>query len=254
MACFAAMTSPHLTSILEKIASAKSMAKQLAAHLDHPGLQGQVREIALKQCVEPFLTQSFTCGTGKVIDSMSGISDQIDLVFYHRKLAPPILLSPELGLFPVECVKYVFEVKTTITAEAIRDANRKFRSVLGLSTFPQKQPDGSIKRGELPVPVLFGFSSDLVGSEIERYLKHTPDEAPPATVICILGKSYWFYSGADRKWFGADVHDADDAVGGEFAGFISGFMNSLAREETTIRAFQPGSYVGEGYLTWTSYP
>lgn len=201
------MTTRHFTYITDKIAAAKLRADGLAARAEHHGIEGEIREIAARDCVEPFLTQSFQCGTGKVIDTLENLSDQIDLVVYHKKVAPPILVNRDLGFFPVECVRYAFEIKTRLTAKEIRDANKKFRSISKLVTFPPKQGDGTMKgRGGSPVTVLFAFGSKLSGSEIERYKRHTDDQYPPCTVLCVLGKGYWFYDAASKDWLGLETY------------------------------------------------
>ena len=83
---------------------------------------------------------------------------------------------------------------------------------------------------------------DLIdGSEIERYRKYT-DESPPCVVICVLGKGYWFYDCTKNEWYGQETSKvAPEYV--EFSMFITGFMNTLAAEETSMRPFSPGAYV-----------
>lgn len=235
------MTTKHFDYIVNKIAAAKAGADALAAGINHHGLEGQIRELGAKECIEPFLTQSYCCGTGKVIDTSQSISDQMDLVVYHRKVAPPILVNRDLGLFPVECVKYVIEVKSTLTADEIRDTNKKFRSITNLKSFPRRDTDGNTTYGVLPTTVLLAFSSDIAGSEIERYKKYTKGN-PPCVVICVLGKGYWFYDRARNDWSGLETSsDAPRFL--EFSMFITGFMNTLASEEMTMRPFVPGAYV-----------
>lgn len=235
------MTTKHFDYIVNKIAAAKRSADSLAAGINHHGLEGQIRELAAKECIEPFLTQSYSCGTGKVIDTFQSISDQMDLVVYHRKVAPPILINRDLGLFPVECAKYVIEVKSTLTAEEIRDTNKKFGSTTNLKSFPRRDAEGKATYGALPTTVLLAFSSDIVGSEIERYKKYT-EGSPPCVVICVLGKGYWYYDRARNDWCGQETSNATQGFL-EFAMFITGFMNTLALEETSMRPFLPGAYV-----------
>lgn len=235
------MTTKHFDYIVNKIAAAKRSADSLAAGINHHGFEGQIRELAAKECVEPFLTQSYSCGTGKVIDSSQSISDQMDLVVYHRKVAPPILVNRDLGLYPVECVRYVIEVKSTLTADEIRDTNKKFRSITKLKSFPRRDAEGKTTYGATPTTVLLAFSSDIVGSEVERYKKYT-EGYPPCVVICVLSKGYWFYDHTRIDWCGQDTSNAKpDFL--EFAMFITGFMNTLASEETSMRPFLPGAYV-----------
>jgi hypothetical protein len=236
------VTTKHFDYIINKIASAKRNADSLASGINHHGIEGQIRELAAKECIEPFLTQSYSCGTGKVIDALQSISDQMDLIVYHRKVAPPILVNRDLGLFPVECVRYVVEVKSTLTATEIRDTNKKFRSIANLKSFPRIDAEGKKTYGKLPTTVLLAFSSDIVGSELERYRKHTDDEFPPCVVICVLGKGYWFYDGAKKEWYGQETSNVVPEYF-EFSMFITGFMNTLAAEETSMKPFNPGAYV-----------
>jgi hypothetical protein len=235
------MTTKHFDYIVNKIATAKRSADSLVSDLNHHGLEGQIRELAAKECIEPFLTQSYSCGTGKVIDTSQLISGQMDLIVYHRKVAPPILVNRDLGLFPVECVRYVIEVKSTITANEIRDTNKKFQSIANLKSFPRIDANGNKTYGTLPTTVLLAFSSDIAGSEIDRYRKYT-DGPPPCVVICVLGKGYWFYDHATKAWHGQETTNAIPAYV-EFSMFITGLMNTLASEETSIRPFLPGAYV-----------
>lgn len=236
------MTTKHFEHISNKIAAAKRHASSICSGIGHRGMEGEIRELAMKECVEPFLTQSYSCGNGKVIDSYQSVSDQIDLVVYHRKVVPPILLSKDLGLFPVECVRYVFEIKSRLSATEVKDANKKFRSMCALKSFPRKGVDGNMTYGALPTTVLLAFDSDISGSEVERYMKHTGDDSPPCTVLCVLGKGYWFYDYRSKKWYGKDTTESD-VENFEFCMFITGFMNSLAAEETAMRPFYPGAYV-----------
>jgi hypothetical protein len=235
------VTTRHFDHIVHRIDAARRKADSLASGIGHPGIEGQIREIAARECVEPFLTHSYQCSTGKVIDTLQLQSDQIDLIIYHRKIAPPILIDRNLGLFPVECVRYAFEIKTTLTADGVRDANKKFRSVSSLISFPRKQADDSIKGGPMPSTVLFAFGSDISGSELERYQRHTEDGHPPCTVLCVLGKGYWFYHN-EAGWLGHEASE-DQPQYTEFCMFIAGLMNSLAADQTSLRPFSPGAYV-----------
>lgn len=236
------MATKHFEYIVNRIAAAKRNADSLASGIGHRGIEGEIREIAARECVEPFLTQSYQCGSGKIIDSFQNLSSQVDLAVYHRKVAPPILISRDLGVYPVECVRYVFEIKTKLTASEIQDANIKFRSVHRLISFPKELPDGRFKGGSLPTTVLFAFGSDIQGSEITRYMRITENGDPPCTVLCVLGKGYWFYNHDTKRWYGIERSEKDPAYA-EFAWFVLGLMNTLAKEETSIKPFRPGSYV-----------
>lgn len=232
------MKSRYFEYIVSKVAAAKHEANVLAGGIEHPGLAGQIREIALRNCIVPFLTHSFSCGSGKLIDTLGNISDQMDLVVYQKKAAPPIMFAQELGLFPVECVRYVFEVKSTINASEVRDSLKKFKSVSSLRSYPRRG-EGETSYGRLPATVLFAFSSDIPGSELDRYLKYDDSEYPAASVLCVLGKGYWHWN---EGWHGV-INNGKLPEMTEFACFVTGFMNTLAAEETSFRPFSPGEYV-----------
>ena len=238
--------SRYYRHIISKVSSAKQFADTMAMDIEHPGLEGELRELALKECIEPFLTHSFKVGTGKVIDTFQTLSDQIDAVIYHTNLAPPIFFSKELGLYPVESVRYVFEVKAKLNATQIKDSIKKFNSIRNLRSFPNKQEDGSFKYGGLPTNVLFAFDSDISGSEINRYLKYDSYENPAGIVLVVLGKGYWFYSTTDKTWYGLDTSKSGDLS--EFVYFMVGFMNTLSGEESTMRGFRPGGYVNSSLI------
>ncbi|EON90490.1 DUF6602 domain-containing protein, partial [Plesiomonas shigelloides] len=228
--------------ILNKITAAKQAADAMVVDIEHPGLEGDLRELALKNCIEPFLTHSFNVGTGKVIDTYQCLSDQIDALIYHTKLVPPIFFSKELGIYPVESVRYVFEVKSRLNATQLKDSLKKFESIRKLQSFPRKQENGSIEHGKLPATVLFAFGSDISGSEIERYLKYDSYDNPACIALVVLGKGYWFYYDDHKKWYGCDTSNIGDLS--EFVMFMTGFMNTLSAEESTMRGFCPGGYVG----------
>ncbi|MEM4990010.1 DUF6602 domain-containing protein [Collimonas sp. H4R21] len=234
------MTTPYFDFVTGLIAAAKAQADKLASHADHHGLAGEIRELAAQKCVEPFLTQSFRCGTGKVIDSLGNKSDQADIVVYHKRTVAPVFLSSQLGLFPVECVEYVFEVKSTLSATEIKDANTKFRALAKLKSYPKTDADGTVIGGLMPSAILLAFSSDIVGDELERYLKHTDDSSPPCTILCVLGKGYWWY--VSGQWHGMRCVPSMPPFT-EYASFITGLMNTLSSEECSIRPFNPGPYI-----------
>jgi hypothetical protein len=225
--------------LVERISRASSEAAAAAKAIDHAALAGSIREIALRNCIQPYLTHSFKCGTGKVVDTMGHVTKQIDLLVYETKLAPPLMLNENLGIFPAECCEYAFEVKSTITAAEIKSAIEVGRSVAQLRAFPKSQKDGStvFERNGLKT-VLFAFGSDVEGDEMERYLKY--DNTPPVfTVLLVLGKGYWFW---DNGWYGVRSEDLPDPFG-IFALFIAGFTNTLVSREASMRWFNPGSYI-----------
>ena len=84
---------------------------------------------------------------------------------------------------PVEAVKYIFEVKSLLNATELKttiDKFYKFRQIGGISP-----------------TVLFSFSSDIKGDELDRYYNYDLDNFfinPIINVLCISNKCYCFKS------------------------------------------------------------
>ena len=232
----------YFNYIADRIASAQSKANFLAQSVDHHGIAGEIRELALIECIRPFLTHSFSCGTGKIIDTRQMVSDQVDLIVYHRKSVPPIFVNTELGLFPIESVRYAIEIKSKVTATELKDSLMKFRSISRLKSQTTDAAGNPISGNWNPTYVIFAFGSDISSSEIERYVQYDPEAPPICTVLCVLGKGYWAFSGIQNTWCGIDT-TKEKVKYKEFAGFITGFMNSLASDEPLTYPFCPGLYV-----------
>lgn len=81
---------------------------------------------------------------------------------------------------PVESVKYVFEVKSTLDANEIKTTIQKFQNFKSI--------------GGVSPTVLFSFSSDIKGSELLRYKKNDLSffTNPTISVFCVSGKCYYY--------------------------------------------------------------
>src|SRR5690242_1590665 len=112
--------------------------------MNHPGLEGEVREILVADLLRPLLPPGIEVGTGKTVDHKGGVSKEIDVVIYDRAVMPALLFSPasRLGAFPVEACIYAIEVKTTSTAAELRKTASNARCVSALTYIPEWQPFG----------------------------------------------------------------------------------------------------------------
>ena len=202
-----------------------------AGEVQHPGLQGQIREIALKNLFEPLLPAGAQVGTGKIIDAVGNQSPQIDLIIYNRNILPPLMYTDDFGLFPVESCLYAIEVKSTMTAAAVKDAIMKAREVAALN-FTAAEYDERFKP-KVPITggltfACFAFTSDLKDgskTELERYMEHDPNSniQPSIPVFCILQKGYWWFYPLEGKW----IHLPPTENYDEVIDFLGGIVNSI---------------------------
>lgn len=212
--------------------------------LQHSGLKGAVREAFVRDLLRPLLPIHYVIGQGEIISAYQGTSNQIDVIIADRRILPSILIDQEAGIFPVEASLMTIEVKSSLTAGAIRQADDSARLIskfhhappVGQSGFP---PGHSI---EHVVPGILAFGTDLTESgttELERYTNLLDGSPPALRFLCVVGRGFWMY--ADGTWHdGMLPHEL-----GEITGLISGIVNTCGRISGT--RFQPDL---REYLSW----
>jgi hypothetical protein len=89
--------------------------------ISHEGEKGMFREFFIAQLIRPLLPQQYGIGTGIIIDAYGNQSKQSDIIIYDRRLLPPIFASESRGIFPIDSVLIVLEVKSKIAASDYGD-------------------------------------------------------------------------------------------------------------------------------------
>jgi hypothetical protein len=207
-----------------------------ATAIRHPGLKGELREILVRELLQPLLPPTFAFGTGKIIDSQGGESDQIDVVIYDRAVLPPILFSERAldGLFPIEACVYAIEVKSKMTSDTWRKASANAASINRLTYLPTA---AGPPRPVGVVPMLFAFKSNLSSSPSKdaertrwRKLVSTTTQqfeqgmlpVPAVRVVCIAGQGYGvWWPWQEYDWTRATVQHA------EIINWFIGMANTL---------------------------
>jgi hypothetical protein len=64
------------------------------------------------------------------------LSHETDVVIYSAATLPPLLLEAGFGVYPAEACIYAIEVKSTLTADQLRDAIGKHRALRQLRYLP----------------------------------------------------------------------------------------------------------------------
>ncbi|MDF0591187.1 hypothetical protein P0O15_08405 [Methanotrichaceae archaeon Mx] len=213
---------------------------EVAGGVEHAGMIGRIREIAIKNLFRPLLTKNISIGYGKIVDSFGVQSKETDVILYSKDILPAILFSSheDIGLFPVEACIYAIEVKSKATATELKDAIEKARSLRELKYAPgiYDIEGRSIQHRLTPViPAFFAFDSDLKGdvhAEINRYAKIDKDGDfnPLIPVMCIVGKGYWYYrrlttpdnDSIGKWWFWKANEEHDEVIA-----FLGAILNTI---------------------------
>jgi hypothetical protein len=226
-------TSPLLyPAILKaKVEAAVAMATAVKnapppASTVHTGVQGQIREILVRELFRPLLPPDFGVGTGQLIDGCSNLSPETDIILFDRRLAPPMMLNESLGFFPIESCLFIVEVKTTLNPAELKNSHKaalriKELDVNNLSSLPNERQDKS--KYEFIRYVLFAFSSNIRRQpeclRYQTYYRKRPSEewatrfGPPIRAFCVVGKEYSHVHGANGKEEWTGVHKS--GKGGE---------------------------------------
>ena len=110
-----------------------SLSRQLAvlgdqaAALGHPSLTGDARELAVRDFFERIVPESVGITGGRVFDRTGAKSAEIDAILYDKNF--PLVRIGLDCLVPVDAAVALFEVKSELDSDAVRDALRKCRSV-----------------------------------------------------------------------------------------------------------------------------
>lgn len=220
-------------NVITQMNSAISKSQD-AAGVDHPFLQGRIREIALENLFKPLLPAGLEIATGKVIDHTGFQSLEIDLIVYSRRVLSTIMYSQgsRLGLFPAESSFYAIEVKSTATAKEIRDAIAKAENLRNAQYLSGVYYHDVPKTHDIIpiISVFFAFTTDLAESgksELDRYRENDPNSEvdPRLSAICVVGRGYWWFHADDKRgqWiFHSPTPDHDEVID-----FLSGITNTI---------------------------
>ncbi|UVK81293.1 hypothetical protein LOY46_17140 [Pseudomonas sichuanensis] len=153
--------------------------------LNHQGQKGGFREQFVKSLLGSLLPHHYGIGSGIVVDYKGNQSPQVDLVIYDRRKMPPILERDGHGIYPIDSVLRVLEVKSTIDKPSI---DQFLKQVL---IFDSRNPDGlqmapstgsTIYSPNYPLCGLFGFSSKI--ADPFKYAEETQGGARTGMIYC----------------------------------------------------------------------
>ena len=98
------------------------------AHV-HSVSKGDATEENWLKLLQSHLPRRYEASKAFVMDSMGGISDQIDIVVYDRQYTPVLYNQDRQPFIPAESVYAVFEVKPSLNREYVIYAGEKVASV-----------------------------------------------------------------------------------------------------------------------------
>lgn len=188
------------------ITAAKNMVElyELSGGVSHNVEKGTFREFFLAELIRPCIPSHFGVGSGIVVDAYGRQSKQSDIVIYDRRKMPPIMLRGDGGIFPIDNVLVVIEVKSILTAShypTLVDAGQHFspKNMDGtdnpdcLRIAIPGELNGS--RAIYPLYAVFGYTADAALDEFERLEEQVPGGRHYIKLIGVLNKGVWSTNG-----------------------------------------------------------
>ena len=185
--------------VLARVQAAVYAAEAMRA-IGHRGLRGQLREIVIRDLFRPLVNADIGFGTGEIVSKDGQQSGQQDIIMCDRRILSPIVLEQNTGVFPIESVLYVIEVKSILTAGGLEKSHRN-AVTLGTFRYASGRYDD---RGQLIpsqvgqlVYTVFAFGTNLKAgrkNDLTRYLEICREQPPPIRAICVVGNGYWWWS------------------------------------------------------------
>lgn len=187
--------------VLTRIRHMKRLYR-LSGGVRHDGEKGAFREFFVAELLRPMLPDHFGLGSGVVVEKSGRQSPQVDIVIYDRRLLPPVMLAGDRGIYPIDSVLAVCEVKSRLMAKhygQILNAAGYFRPPAGS---PNGHPDGlaiatpfkNEGGGFWPLFAVFAYQSTAkTKSEPERLREkmRMPEDAGTVQLITVLDRGLW---------------------------------------------------------------
>lgn len=132
--------------------------------VEHNGEKGSLREAFVISLLQQYLPAQFGIGSGVVVDKWGRQSPQVDIVIYDKRTMPPILDKGGRGIYPIDAVLRLVEVKSNLDKASLAQLAKMMKA------FDPDNPEGlkMASRGKLaegrsfyPVCSLFAFESKI---------------------------------------------------------------------------------------------
>lgn len=204
--------------------------------------KGAFREFLVASLIRPLMPAHFGVGSGIVVSSTGQQSRQTDVVIYDRRLLPPVFLAGDRGIFPIDGVLAVVEVKSTLVAShyvSLVDAARRFLppnmdpAGLSIATPGRLLDNAGRPQATWPLFSVFAYTSDAKQKdELERLQEQVPDHKNCVRLIGVLDKGVWCCEGDNWIPFGSSCQ-TDNSV--RFFGKLLNRLEETAKSRGEYR-------------------
>ena len=188
------MTQTRLSGLLAALHTIIQQNLEIAREfIHHPGNKGEASERVWIGLLETYLPKRYSVASAHVVDSEGAFSDQIDVVIFDRQYTPFVFDFQGQKFVPAEAVYAVFECKQTVSAQYVRYAQEKVRTVRSLVRTSKPVSwlgKPTIKKPEPIIGGLLTLASDWTPALGEPLLKalREADEMSLLGITCVASE------------------------------------------------------------------
>jgi hypothetical protein len=160
------MGSDDLRLAMERLSKGLRDSLETSGAIGHALTRGEVRESELIEALRPHLPMRYELAKGEVIDAAGQRSRQQDIIISDALTGTPFLASGGMGVFPVEIVFAVLQVKSEIKPSTVAGAVENILSVKRLASAESRMrtdtAGGGMRIGPTdakPFGAIFAFSA-----------------------------------------------------------------------------------------------
>jgi hypothetical protein len=186
--------------------------------VEHNLSKGEIREIFVSDLLRHFLPEHLGIGTGIIINQASKQSKQTDIIIFDKRIFPPILGNQNIGLYPIESVVGVMEVKSSCNVFGLTKCQKDFEildNTIQNSKYQYRDKDN--------IKVLKGFICFKPhGFNTKKFSSLEISEYSSLDTICIESK--FTVTKYKKSWHFNDYNISEHE---EIKGFICWFSDNL---------------------------
>lgn len=208
------------------------------ADVEHKLSKGEIREIFVSDLLRHFLPEHLGIGSGIVINQGSKQSNQTDIIIFDKRIFPPILGNQSIGLYPVEAVVGVMEVKSSCNISGLNKCQEDFKLLTDTIQNPEYQ-----YRDKDNLKILKGFICfNSKGFSKKGFRTLNISDFDSLDTICVESKfTVTKYNG---KWH---YNDSNLSEHEEIKSYICWFIDNLR-----LISNKKMQLLSDHYRSWTS--
>jgi hypothetical protein len=210
------------------------------SELRHNLTKGELRELFVNEVMSSFLTNQFGIGSGIIINQYGLQSHQNDILIYDNRVLPPFIKEQNIGVYPVESILGVIEVKTNLTRHSLLKTESKFKDLRERICNPKYSYYNTA--GHIPICGIIGFygngSKEVKDSYGANWLN---ENFKNLFAICLVGRFSWLRT---KGW---SICQHDPQTYEETKRFIAAILDNIRTKSN-----RPPYRLDENHKDWLS--